>query len=83
MQGDEVLFTRTLQFSGDKDFQKIELNLEAKSKGLQRYKVQVKPVDHENSVLNNIQEFFVDVNETRQKVAILFQIPHPAADRQE
>jgi hypothetical protein len=77
MQGDEVLFTRTLQFSGDKDFQKIELNLEAKSKGLQRYKVHLKPVDHENSVLNNIQEFFVDVNETRQKVAILFQIPHP------
>jgi hypothetical protein len=77
LQGDDVLFTRTLQFSGDKDFQKIELNLEAKSKGLQRYKVHLKPVDHENSVLNNIQEFFVDVNETRQKVAILFQIPHP------
>ncbi len=76
-KGEEVLFTRPMQFSGDKDFRKISLMLDAKTKGLQHYKVQIKPVKGENSVLNNVQDFFVDVNDTRQKIAILFQSPHP------
>ncbi len=77
MKGDEVLFTRYLQFSGDKDFRKIDIILEAKTKGLQRFKVKLKQVTGENSILNNSEEFFVDVNDTRQKIAILYQAPHP------
>jgi hypothetical protein len=76
-KGEEVLFTRAMQFTGDKDFRKIEVMLEAKSKGLQRFSVKLKPVSGENSTLNNSQEFFVDVNETRQKIAIIYQSPHP------
>ena len=77
LKGEEVLFTRTLQFPGEKDFQKIEINLEAKAQGLQRFKVRLKPVPGEISVQNNTQEFFVDVTDTRQKIAILYQAPHP------
>ena len=77
MKGDEVLYTRPLQFTGDKDFRKIEIMLEAKAKGLQRFKVMLKPLKGENSVLNNTEEFFVDVNDTRQNIAILYQAPHP------
>jgi len=76
-KGDAVLFTRELQFSGDKDFRKIEVILDAKEKGLQRYKVSLKELKGENSFLNNSQEFFVDVNDTRQKIAIIYQAPHP------
>ena len=76
-KGEEVLFTRPMQFSGDKDFRKITVMLDAKAKGLQHYKVMIKPVTGENSILNNAQDFFVDVNDTRQKIAILFQSPHP------
>ena len=77
IKGEDVLFTRTLQFSGDKDFKKIEINLEARSKGLQRFKVQLKPLPGETSIQNNTQDFFVDVTDTRQKIAILYQAPHP------
>jgi len=77
MKGEEVLFSKPLQFSGDKDFRKIEVMLEAKAKGLQRYRVQIKPVKGENSILNNTEDFFVDVNDTRSKIAILYQSPHP------
>ena len=77
MQGDEVLFTRALQFSGDKDFRKVEVMLDAKAKGLQRFKAILKPVTGENSIQNNSEEFFVDVNDTRQKIAILYEAPHP------
>jgi len=76
-KGEEVLFSHPLQFQGDKDFRKIEVMLEAKSKGMQRFQVTLKPVNHENSILNNSQEFYVDVNDTRQKIAILYQSPHP------
>jgi hypothetical protein len=76
-KGEEVIFTRAMQFTGDKDFRRIEVMLDAKAKGLQRFRVQLKPVTGENSTLNNSQEFFVDVNETRQKVAIIYQSPHP------
>lgn len=76
-KGEEVLFTRPMQFSGDKDFRKTTVMLDAKAKGLQHYKVMIKPVTGENSILNNAQDFFVDVNDTRQKIAILFQSPHP------
>ncbi|MCX6248205.1 MAG: hypothetical protein NTW10_10750 [Bacteroidetes bacterium] len=76
-KGEEVLFTRQLQFRGEKDFRKISLMLEAKAKGLQRYKVTLKPLSGENSIQNNSGEFFVEVNDTRQKIAILFQSPHP------
>jgi len=76
-KGDEVLSSKNLQFSGDKDFRRIEVMLDAKTKGLQRYKVLLKPVKGENSVLNNFQEFFVDVNDIRQKVVLLYQSPHP------
>jgi hypothetical protein len=76
-KGEEVLFSRPLQFSGDKDFRKIEVMLEAKAKGIQRYRVQIKPVRGENSILNNTEDFFVDVNDTRSKIAILYQSPHP------
>lgn len=76
-KGEEVLFSRPMQFSGDKDFRKIEVMLEAKAKGLQRYRVQIKPVKGENSILNNTENFFVDVNDTRSKIAILYQSPHP------
>jgi len=77
LKGEDVLYTRALQFPGDKDFQKIEINLEAKAQGLQRFKVRLKPVPGEISVQNNTQEFFVDVTDTRQKIAILYQAPHP------
>jgi hypothetical protein len=76
-KGEEVLFTRPMQFSGDKDFRKITVMLDAKAKGLQHYQALIKPVTGENSVRNNSQDFFIDVNETRQKVAILYQSPHP------
>ena len=76
-KGEEVIYTQALQFSGDKDFRKIEVMLEAKAKGLQRFRVLIKPVTGENTILNNAQEFYVDVNDTRQKIAILYQSPHP------
>jgi len=76
-KGEETLYTKLLQFSGDRDFRKIDLFLEARPKGLQRYTILIKPVGREASLMNNSQDIFVEVTENRQKVAILYQSPHP------
>ncbi|MCX6243191.1 MAG: hypothetical protein NTU98_00670 [Bacteroidetes bacterium] len=76
-KGEDVLFSRPVQFGAERDFKKISLTLEAKQKGLQRFSVTVHPVTGESSVLNNNQDFYVDVSDTRQKIAILYQSPHP------
>ena len=44
-KGEDVLLYKALQFSGDKDFRKIEMMLEARSKGLQRFKVHTQAGD--------------------------------------
>jgi len=76
-KGDQVLFTKVLQFRGERDFQRISLLLEAKTKGVQRYNVSIKPLDKETTTKNNNRDFFVDVFDTRQKILILYQSPHP------
>jgi hypothetical protein len=76
-KGDQVLFTRELQFSGESDFKKVFLTLDATQKGIHRFSVQIKPVDKETTVINNNRDFFVDVFDSKEKILILYQSPHP------
>ena len=76
-KGNQVLFSKPLQFNGEKDFQRINLLLEAKEKGIQRYNVTIRQVDKETTIKNNNRDFFVEVFDTRQKILILYQSPHP------
>jgi len=76
-KGEQVLFSKPLQFRGETDFQRINLLLEAKEKGVQRYSVTIRPVDKETTIKNNNRDFFVDVFDIRQKILILYQSPHP------
>ena len=77
MKGDQVVFTRKVSFPSEKSVQKVNVLLEAKEKGMQRYTVIVAPVEGEMNKVNNRQDFFVEVSETRQKIAILYLAPHP------
>ncbi len=83
-KGDKLLFTKPVVFSGDRAFQKVSLTLEATEKGMQRYTVFLDVVDGEASVMNNRQDVFIDVSDTRQKIVFLYASPHPdiAAFRQ-
>ncbi|MCH2198795.1 MAG: hypothetical protein MK081_08420 [Flavobacteriales bacterium] len=51
--------------------------LEAKEAGLQRYVITVSTIDNEVTTANNRWEVFIDVLETRQKILILAEAPHP------
>lgn len=77
MKGNQVLFSKILQFAGERDFQKINLILEAREKGIMQYHVAIRPLDKETTIKNNDRNFFVEVFDTRQKILILYQSPHP------
>ena len=74
---DEVVFRRSLTFTGGNSFQKISFVLDAREKGLNRYSVLISPVPGEINRENNRQEMYVEVTDERQKVLILSEAPHP------
>ncbi|HTX88356.1 MAG TPA: hypothetical protein VMC08_05150 [Bacteroidales bacterium] len=76
-KGDQLLLERPITFTRDRELQKISLLLDAKEKGLQHYRVTVDPVNNEYSGQNNSRDLFIEVTETKDKVAILYQVPHP------
>lgn len=77
MQNGETLFSRNLQINSSKFSQVINFSLNARSKGLQKYEIELSPVDNEISTINNKQNIFIEVSDSKQKVLILTSAPHP------
>ncbi|MCB0640127.1 MAG: hypothetical protein KDC44_00745, partial [Phaeodactylibacter sp.] len=66
-----------VQVEGKNFFTTKELILEAQQVGVQRYRVQISSLPGEVSTINNVQDFFIDVLDARQKILILAHSPHP------
>jgi hypothetical protein len=73
----QVLFSEVLTFTSEYQFETVMAELEAEEVGLQRYRVELSAVDGEVNLDNNIQEFYIEVIDSRQKVLILANAPHP------
>lgn len=73
----ELLFSERVIFSGNNDNKFIPVELQANKAGLQRYRVEILPLDEEKSTSNNVRDVFIEVLESRQKVLLLFSSPHP------
>lgn len=71
------LFSETIQVNGSSFSKTTTVLLEAEETGIQRYTIQVTPVQGEVTLLNNRKDIFVDVLDTRQKVLIAGASPHP------
>lgn len=83
-KGDEEIFTKAIDIRGNQHFETVKLSLEAKQKGLQKYRAELTQLDGEVTYKNNAQSFFIEVVDQREKIAIVYQAPHPdvAAIRQ-
>jgi len=75
--GGITLFSQTVAFSSDQFTETVRVLLNAEKDGLQRYHINVKPLSEEISLENNSQDIFIDVLDTKQKILILSQSPHP------
>lgn len=71
------LFTRTISISGNQFTQTIPVFLEAKTKGIHHYKIALSPVSGEVTTVNNEKDIFIEVLESKQKILIVANAPHP------
>ena len=72
------IIEESIQYQNSK-YQFIEKNLLllAEKIGVQRYTVTLSRIEGEQTVKNNVQDFYVEVLESRKKVLLLASAPHP------
>lgn len=63
--------------TGDPWMKELAFSIKAEKPGMQRYTVQVVPVEGEHTEVNNAQDVYIDVLDDRQKVLLLGAAPHP------
>lgn len=68
---------QVVNISNDNFTQTLNFVLEADKPGPQKYTVELHAAEGETNLQNNSQSFLVDVIDTREKVLILAQAPHP------
>lgn len=73
----EIIFEKILQFRTNHHFEIHLLELVADRPGMQRYSVELLPAGDEENTQNNSQEFIIEVIDSRQKVLLLANSPHP------
>lgn len=76
-EGNEELFKKTITINGNRHFETVRLSIEAKSAGIHHYKVDLTDLDGEITHKNNHSSFYVEVVESKEKVAIVYNAPHP------
>ncbi len=71
------LQSQPIAYSDDYFSQTLSFNLTAAEAGLQRFCLQLSPANDEVTLSNNTLTFYVDVIDTRQRIALVADAPHP------
>jgi hypothetical protein len=72
-----ILFTKSVSVSSNDFRMNVPLFLDAKKKGISRYRVSISKLDGEVTYLNNTTDVFINIIENKQKVLILTAAPNP------
>jgi hypothetical protein len=73
----EPIIKREISTVLERSVQRYTFWLDANQPGINRYRIEISPIDGEANYENNIAELIVDVRDARQKVAIIYNAPHP------
>lgn len=71
------VFSKTLQISGNQYFETISFLVDAEQPGLKKFRVDLDELDGEVTHKNNHAQFFIRVIESKDKIAIVYDAPHP------
>lgn len=74
---DAEVFSKNIQINGNQYFETVNLSLEAKEKGTHKYRVTLSELEGEITYRNNEGSFFIEVVDSREKIAIIYNAPHP------
>ncbi len=72
-----VIEEKSFSPKGDEQINSLEFILNAETKGIETYQVQILPLEGENSTLNNTQQAFLEIVDSKQKILIAARAPHP------
>lgn len=72
-----TLFSQSIRSDSDDLSKSISINLKASEKGLQKYTVRLSVLEDEISIKNNVEDFYIDVLDGRQRILILANSVHP------
>ena len=74
----KIIDSKQIKYNGDEqDFKKVIFNIPAEKIGFQTYSVHLEEKKNEVSLQNNHKNFYVEVLDSRSKVLILSESPHP------
>ena len=76
-ENEKVLHTKNITFSSAQYFETVKMSIEAAERGIHRYTITLTEVDGEVNYKNNIGSFYVEVIDSREKIAIVYHAPHP------
>jgi len=76
-RGNRIMESRDVKATSNRFLQKVTFLIDAGETGMIKYSLRLSDLEGEADGQNNRMDFFVDVTDTRQKVAVIFDAPHP------
>lgn len=76
-QDSSVVFSKTININGNSFNQSTQVILDAKKSGIIHYKIELSTISGEVSTINNIRDLYIEVVESKQKVLVIGNAPHP------
>lgn len=76
-ENNKVIAYKEIFFTGENFRNTVSFNIEAKNTGKRMYSLIAEPTVGETNAENNIRNIFIDVLNSRQKILILANAPHP------
>lgn len=76
-RGGEVMYSEDILIDNDGFAHVSDVLLEADRVGLQRYTVSISEIEGEVTLANNSYDVYIDILDSRQKILILANSPHP------
>jgi hypothetical protein len=74
---DKIIASQTIKLANDMDNAEVVFQVEAKTSGKHKYRIQITPLEGEFTVLNNTRDVFIEVIDNKQKILVLAAAPHP------
>ncbi len=76
-QGNRILDSKTVTFRSDSEINKVEFYTSSPETGMQHYVVEIKPLQGEFTLRNNMAHAYIDIIENKEKILMIAPSPHP------
>lgn len=76
-QAGKVLDSKRIVLGKESSLQQVQFLVTASQKGVQRYELQISPLEGEFTQQNNVRQVYIDILDGQEKILIVAASPHP------